>query len=237
MYGFYYDWSVIILVPAIIFSMVAQGMVSSAFKKYSGVPSGLRMTGAQAARRMLDANGLRDVGIVPIAGSLTDNYDPGKKVLHLSQSVYGVDSVSAVSVACHECGHAVQHAKAYRPLIIRNSIVPAVNLASRFSWILIIIGLGLLAYEGGAGSFGDGIFDLGVICFLAVIAFHLITLPVEIDASRRAIRQMQDLGLVTGDNLQGSKKVLRAAAMTYIAALAVAAANLLRILALRSRSD
>ena len=177
-------------------------------------------------------------GIRQISGSLTDHYDPRTRVLSLSQDVYGVASVAAVSVACHEAGHAIQHAKSYGPLKIRNAIVPIVNFASRFSWLLLITGILLL----GVGDyqmvpFGNLLFNIGIIAFVAVIVFHLITLPVEFDASRRAINKMEELGLVAEDDIPGSKKVLRAAAMTYVAALAMAVANLLRILAIRGRRD
>lgn len=235
---FYYDSSIIILIPAMIFAMAAQGMVKSAFNKYSRVRNQRNLTGAQAARRMLDMNGLHDVQIRQIGGSMTDNYNPRTKTLSLSQTVYGVDSVAAVSVACHEAGHAMQHARGYVPLKIRNGIVPLVNFASRLTWPMILIGLILLS----AGSyetfyFGNTLFNIGVLAFVAIIAFHLITLPVEFNASKRAIDQMEELGLVASYDIPGSRKVLRAAAMTYVAALAVAVANLLRILAIRGNRD
>ena len=192
------------------------------------------MTGAEAARRMLDANGLTNVQIEQTRGSLTDHYDPRKRVLRLSQSVYGVNSIAAVSVACHEAGHAVQHAESYKPLKIRNSIVPLVNFASSLTWPLVIIGILLLAN----GSYmGDLLFNIGVITMLAVILFHTVTLPVEFNASSRALRQMDDLGIITEEENKGASKVLRAAAMTYVAALATAIANLLRILAMRGSRD
>ncbi|MFQ9892410.1 MAG: zinc metallopeptidase [Emergencia sp.] len=235
---YYYDSTFLILIPAILFTMWAQGMVSRNFRRFSQVRNQKNLTGAEAARKMLDYNGLSGVGIRQISGSLTDHYDPRTRVLSLSQDVYGVASVAAVSVACHEAGHAIQHAKSYGPLKIRNAIVPIVNFASRFSWLLLITGILLL----GVGDyqmvpFGNLLFNIGVIAFVAVIAFHLITLPVEFDASRRAINKMEELGLVAEDDIPGSKKVLRAAAMTYVAALAMAVANLLRILAIRGRRD
>ncbi|MEE0741255.1 MAG: zinc metallopeptidase [Emergencia sp.] len=235
---YYYDSTFLILIPAILFTMWAQGMVSRNFRRFSQVRNQKNLTGAEAARKMLDYNGLSGVGIRQISGSLTDHYDPRTRVLSLSQDVYGVASVAAVSVACHEAGHAIQHAKSYGPLKIRNAIVPIVNFASRFSWLLLITGILLL----GVGDyqmvpFGNLLFNIGVIAFVAVIVFHLITLPVEFDASRRAINKMEELGLVAEDDIPGSKKVLRAAAMTYVAALAMAVANLLRILAIRGRRD
>lgn len=228
---YYYDWSYFLLLPAIIFTMYAQFKVQGNFKKYSNVRAMRGLTGAQAARRMLDAAGLNDVAIEQIRGSLTDHYDPRYRVLRLSQTVYGVNSVAAVSVACHEAGHAIQHEEEYMPLLMRNNIVPIVNFASQLSWPLIMIGIIL----GASSGIGDMLFMIGTIAFLAVILFHAITLPVEFNASSRAITQMEGLGLIMDEEKHGAKKVLRAAAMTYVASLAMAILNLLRILALRNR--
>ena len=231
---FWYDWSYVILIPAILFTLYAQAKVQGNFKKYSKVRNMKGLTGAQAARRMLDANGLTEVPIEQISGSLTDHYDPRKRVLRLSQTVYNVNSVAAVSVACHEAGHALQHAESYTPLLMRNNIVPVVNFASQLSWPLVLIGLILL----GNGSYiGDTLFMIGVIAFVAVILFHAITLPVEFNASSRALNQMEGLGLVAEEEERGAKKVLRAAAMTYVASLAMAVMNLIRILAIRGNRD
>lgn len=227
-----YGLSMIILFAAMIFAVAAQGKVQSNFKRYSRIENSRGITGAQAARKVLDANGLYDVQIEQISGSLTDHYDPRSRVLRLSQTVYGVDSIAAVSVACHEAGHAIQHATAYAPLKIRNSIVPVVNIASSLSWILIIAGIGLLYTNYYVG---DMLFNIGVIFFASVIVFHGLTLPVEYDASGRAMEQMEALGIVDEEEYVGAKKVLNAAALTYVAALATAVANLLRILALRGR--
>lgn len=235
---YYYDSSFLILIPAMLFTLWAQGMVKGNFRRFSQVRNRKNLTGAEAARKMLDYNGLAGVGIRQIPGSLTDHYDPRTRVLSLSQDVYDVASVAAVSVACHEAGHAIQHAKNYAPLKIRNAIVPVVNFASRFSWLLIVAGLLLLGVgDYNTMPFGNLLFNIGVIAFAAVIVFHLVTLPVELDASRRAINKMEELGLVAEEDIGGSKKVLRAAAMTYVAALAMAVANLLRILAIRGRRD
>ena len=229
-----YYGSMIILIPAIIFTMYAQAKVNSNFRRYSNVRNLRNMTGAEAARGMLDANGLGRVQIEQVKGSLTDHYDPRKRVLRLSQSVYGVNSIAAVSVACHEAGHAVQHAESYKPLKVRNSIVPLVNFASSLTWPLVILGIILLAN----GSYmGDLLFNIGVITMLAVILFHTVTLPVEFNASSRALKQMAELGIIAEEENTGAKKVLRAAAMTYVAALATAIANLLRILAMRGSRD
>ena len=228
-----YYGSMIILIPAIIFTMYAQAKVNSNFRRYSKVRNVRNMTGAEAARIMLDAGGLRNVQIEQTRGSLTDHYDPRKRVLRLSQSVYSVNSIAAVSVACHEAGHALQHAEKYKPLTIRNSIVPVVSFASNLTWPLIVLGIILLSN----GSYmGDILFNIGVITMLAVILFHTITLPVEFNASSRALKQMDELGIITEEENTGANKVLKAAAMTYVAALATAIANLLRILAIRGNS-
>lgn len=231
---FYSSTGLMFLLPAMIFAMWAQAKVKGTFNRYSGVRNHRNMTGAEAARRMLDRNGLQNVGIRQISGSLTDNYNPRTRVLSLSQSVYGQTSVAAISVACHEAGHAVQHARGYAPLKIRGAIVPVVNFASNISWILLMVGLGML-FSGN--YMGNTIFNIGVAAFIAVILFHLITLPVEFNASHRAIEQMEDLDIVDMEEKKGAKKVLSAAALTYVAALAVAVANLLRILAIRGRQD
>ena len=229
-----YSFSTIIFLIAMAFTMYAQNKVNSNFRRYSNVRNMRGITGAQAARAVLDANGLTNVEIEQVRGSLTDHYDPRKRVLRLSQTVYGVASIAAISVACHEAGHAIQHAQNYAPLTFRNSIVPVVNIASRFSWVLIIMGIGLLA----SGSYmGEAMFNLGIIFFLAVILFHAVTLPVEFNASNRALDQMEMTGVIYEDEQYGAKKVLRAAAMTYVASLAVAIANLLRILAMRGSRD
>ncbi len=227
-----YNVTLIFLFAAILMTMIAQAKVNSNFRRYSKVRNNKGITGAEAARTVLDANGLNDVRIEKINGNLTDHYDPRKRVLRLSQSVYGVNSVAAVSVACHEAGHAIQHATSYAPLKIRNSIVPIVNIASSLSWILIIVGIGLLYTNY---YMGDLLFNIGVIAFVTVIAFHAITLPVEFDASRRALKQMEMQNIIDEEEDRGAKKVLGAAAMTYVASLTVAIANLLRILALRGR--
>ena len=230
----YYDATYIILIPAIILTFWAQAKVKRNFNKYSEVRNARGLTGAQAARIMLDANGLNDIPINQIAGSLTDHYDPTKRTVSLSQTVYGADSIAAVAVACHEIGHAIQHSEEYGPLKFRSSIVPVVNLTSKLSWPLAIIGLVLLS----SGLYiGDTIFMIGVAFFGAVVLFHLVTLPVELNASKRALKQIEELGIVTADEKHGAKKVLKAAAMTYVAALATALANMLRLFAMRGRRN
>ena len=232
MWGYYTSYW--LLIPAILFTFYAQAKVSSNFKRYSKVKNDRGLTGAQAARMVLDANGLRDVQIESVSGSLTDHYDPRAHVLRLSQTVCNVNSVAAISVACHEAGHAIQHAENYLPLKVRNGVVPVVNLASNLCWPLAIIGIILL----GNGSYiGDTLFNIAVIAMLAVIFFNAVTLPVEFDASNRALKQMEALHIVDDMEITGAKKVLRAAAMTYLAALAMAIANLLRLFAMRGNRD
>lgn len=234
----YYDSTILLLIPAIIFAMIASAGVKSTFSKYSYIRNSRNMTDAEAAQRMLRANGLTNVGINHIPGNLTDNFDPRSNTLNLSDSVYDKTSISAVAVACHEAGHALQYAFGYKPITARNSIVPVVNFASHSSWFLIIIGLFLTAQgSGDMGYIGDTIFNIGVFAFVIVLAFHLITLPVEFNASSRALANIQELGLVDENEYQGAKKVLKAAAMTYVAATAVAAANLIRVLAIRGRRN
>ena len=222
------------LIAAMIFAMLASARVRSTFQAYSQVRSMRGITGAQAARMVLDANGLNNIPIEKVQGNLTDNYDPRTRTLHLSQSVCDVPSVSAIAVACHEAGHAIQHDKGYIPLHIRNRIVPIASVASSFSWILVIGGI-LLVQMGTAqyGAIGETLFNIGVYAFMAVVAFHLVTLPVEFNASNRAMQSMETLGISAGEELRGVKKVLSSAALTYIAALAVSIANLLRVLAIR----
>ena len=228
---YYFDPTMIILIPAIIFTMYAQAKVSSAYGNYAKVRNKKGITGAQAARMILDRNGLSSVPIEITNGKLSDHYDPRKKILRLSPEVYNTPTIAAVSIAAHESGHAIQHQQSYKPLTIRNGLVPIVNVVSTLAWPLLIIGLVV-----GAGS-GSGylIFDIGVLFFIGVVIFHAVTLPVEFNASSRAIKQLTDLGIVYAEETVGSRKVLSAAAMTYVAALAMAVANLLRILAIRGR--
>lgn len=226
-YYYYFDPTYIVLVPAIIFAFYAQMKVSSAYSRYSRVRNRRGITGAQAARMILDANNLGDVRIEVTRGRLSDHYDPRGRVMRLSQEVYNNPSIAAVSIAAHESGHAVQHGESYAPLKIRNAIVPVVNIASFMSWPLLIIGLFM-----GPGT-GTLVFDIGVLFFLGVVVFHAITLPVELNASKRAIAQLSSLGIVYPEETAGARKVLSAAALTYVAALATAVLNLVRILMLR----
>ncbi|MBO5513858.1 MAG: zinc metallopeptidase [Mogibacterium sp.] len=231
---FYYDYSWFVLIPAMIFTFLCQARINNAYRHYSQVPCSRGITGAEAARIMMDANGLSDVAINVINGgnSLTNFYDPKTRSLSLSREVYGSNSVASVCIACHEVGHAIQDATHYAPLALRNGIVPLVNLTQMVSWPLIFFGL----IASSMSPYGGLMFTIGVFCFMFVILFHLITLPVEFNASNRALANMRELNLVNEEDYVGSRTVLRAAAMTYVAALATAVASLLRVLVLAGGS-
>ena len=236
-YGYYgFDWTIFLLIPAMIFVFIAQSKVTNAYKTYSGIANKKGMTGSDVARAILDANGLHDVEIEPIKGNLTDNYDPRKRVVHLSEGVCSVASISALSIAAHETGHAIQHGVGYLPLRMRSAIAPVATIVSYLSWPLLIIGLVIIGTgELASVETGNMIFNIGVFCFLGVIIFHAVTLPVEFNASSRALKQLEALGFVDAEEKAGAKKVLSAAALTYVAALAVAVMNLVRILLIRGR--
>lgn len=229
---YYHDSTIILLVIAMIFTLYAQGKVNRAYRKYARIGNIRGITGMEAARRILDANGLQNVRIEMTPGTLSDHYDPRSRVLRLSADVYNEATIAAVSIAAHESGHAIQHSVRYGLLMFRNTIVPVVNISSKLSWILIVAGVVFSAAGSITGSF---LFDLGVLFFAAVVLFHLVTLPVELNASSRAIAQLQELGIVGFDEVRGLKKVLSAAALTYVAALATAVLNLIRLLLLRER--
>ena len=224
-YGFDYTYIIYVL-PALIFAMWAQYNVQSTFKKYSKVESERGMTGYDAARRILDANGLHHVRIEQVAGDLTDHYDPKANVIRLSDTVHSVSSVAAVGVAAHEAGHAVQYAEGYSPIKIRTAIIPITRIGSNLAFPLVLLGL-LFSAPLLAG--------IGVILFGAAVLFQLVTLPVEFNASSRAIAALSDSGM-SDEAVGDAKKVLRAAAMTYVAALATAIGNFLRLLTIANRS-
>lgn len=232
---YYYDYSWFILIPAMLFTFLCQARINNAYRQYSQVPCSKGITGAEAARAMMDANGLSGVAINVLNGgnSLTNYYDPKTKSLNLSREVYSSKSVSSVCIACHEVGHAIQDATHYAPLALRNGIVPVVNLTQMVSWPLIFFGL----IASSMSPYGSFMFEIGVVCFLFVIFFHLITLPVEFNASNRALANLRELDLVNEEDYVGSRAVLRAAAMTYVAALATAVASLLRIFILAGRRN
>ena len=229
MFGlFYYDWTILLVLPAVFFSLWAQIKVNSTFERYSKEMTRSGKTAAQAARAMLNANGLPTVGIQRVRGHLSDHYNPKDKTLYLSESVYDSRSASAIGVACHEAGHAIQDARAYGPLKLRMSIIPVCSLGSSLAMPLFFVGLLF------AGDFGYLFMLAGIACFSLATLFQLITLPVEFDASKRALEGMRDSGIFYEDELKGARKVLTAAAMTYVAALATSLLSLLRLLVIAS---
>lgn len=209
-------------------SMLASAKVSSNYAKYSRVRSSSGLTGEQAARKILEQNGIYDVDIQPINGHLTDHYDPRDKTIRLSENVYGSDSVSAVSIAAHEVGHAIQDNEDYAFLRFRSALVPVVNFTSRFTFILIMLGLFLNIVR---------LVDLGIILFSASVLFHVVTLPVEFDASNRAMKHLENYSIISSEEKTGTKKVLGAAAMTYVASTLVSVIQLLRFMSMRNNRN
>ena len=223
-YGYYgFDPTYLLLVIGMILSMIASAKMKSTFSTYRKVRSASGMTGAEAAQRILRAAGITDVAVMPVSGSLTDHYDPRTKRVCLSEDVFGRTSLAAVGVAAHECGHAIQHATAYAPLTIRSAIVPAVNIGANLSWPVFLAGL---------------IFSIrplliaGIVLFSFAVVFQLVTLPVEFNASSRALKMLESTGILGDNEVRGARKVLTAAAMTYVAALASTILQLLRLIIL-----
>ena len=229
--GFYFDPTYILVIIGLLLSLGAQYMVSSRFNKYSKVRSASNLTGSIVAERILRSQGINDVRVERIAGNLTDHYDPKNKVLRLSDSTYNSTSVAALGVAAHECGHAVQHAKGYVPIKIRSVFVPVANIGSYASWILILIGLLF------SGSSSQAWLTAGIVCFAATVVFHIVTLPVEFNASSRALAILEGNGILYGDEIKGARKVLGAAALTYVASAATAILQLLRLIILFGGRD
>ena len=235
-YGF--DWTYIVLVlPCIILSMWASASVNSTFKRFSQVHSYRRITGAEAAQRVLSANGVRGVQIQRVSSNLTDHYDPRTNVIRLSDSVYNSTSVAAIGVACHEAGHAVQYAHNYAPIKLRAAIIPITNIGSRLAMPLILLGI-VLSF---LGNFSYALVYLGIAAFGLSLVFQLVTLPVEFNASRRAMEAIESGNILSEEEQRGARKTLKAAAMTYVAATAVSLAQLLRLIVLfgggRRRND
>ncbi|TAH71579.1 MAG: zinc metallopeptidase [Anaerolineaceae bacterium] len=224
LYPFYFDPTYILVIIGIILSLAASARVKSTFAKYSRVRSLSGMTGAQTAEKILHKAGIYDVHIEHVQGQLTDHYDPRKKILRLSDSVYGSNSIAAIGVAAHECGHAIQHQNAYVPLKIRSALVPVANFGSAIAWPLILIGV---LFTGS-----QTLIDIGIILFSTAVLFQLVTLPVEFNASRRAVRNLGEAGILHYEELAQSKKVLNAAALTYVAAAAATFLQLLRLILL-----
>lgn len=219
-YLFYDYYYIILVIPAMILALIAQGMVKSTYNKFAKIRNSRNITGAYAAQAILTYYGIRDVRIEQVSGKLTDHYDPKAKVIRLSSGVFQGSSIAAVGVACHEAGHAAQHAESYAPIKVRNTLVPVCNIGSTLGIPLAIIGY-FLHY--------DYLVTIGLLLYALIAVFHLVTLPVEFNASRRAIKVIDETNLLYDDEITGAKKVLTAAAMTYVASLVVALANLLRL--------
>ena len=223
----YFDvYYLIFIIPAMIISLIAQARVTSTFNKYNSVLNRRGYTGATVARKILDANGLTNVSIEHVSGTLSDHFDPRTNVVRLSDSTYNSTSVGAIGVAAHEVGHAIQHSIGYFPMKVRAAIIPVTNLGSQLSWPLFFIGL-VLGFPL--------LTDIGILLFCAVVLFQLVTLPVEFNASRRALTTLEDDGILSDEELKGSKKVLTAAALTYVAALLTSFLYLLRFILILSR--
>ena len=229
-YGYYYyDPTYMLIVISALISLFAQFLVNSRFSKYSRVRSRSGMTGAQAAERILQSQGIYDVAIQRVSGKLTDHYDPRNKTLNLSDAVYASTSVAAVGVAAHECGHAIQHARGYAPLSFRSALVPVANIGSQLSWLFIILGI----FFGGSHT----LIMIGILMFSAAVLFQLVTLPVEFNASGRALKLLSETGILQKDEVSDTRKVLSAASLTYVAAAATAVLQLLRLLRLFGGND
>lgn len=224
-YGYGFDWTYLMVLAGAILSMIASAKVNSTFQRYAKVRSMSGMTGAQVARKILDRNGLTNIPVEHVSGNLSDHYDPSAKVLRLSDSTYNSVSVAAIGVAAHECGHAIQHKEGYGPLKLRTAIVPAANIGSRLGVPIILLGL----FFGGGGSF---LVNLGIWVFSLAVLFQIVTLPVEFNASNRALVMLEDYGVLGLDEKKKAKSVLSAAAMTYVAAAASSILQLLRLIIL-----
>ncbi len=219
----YFDWTYSLILIAMVISMVVQARMQSTFSRYSRVANGRGLTGREAARILLDRQGLYQVQVVPVSGHLSDHYDPRSKTVRLSQDVYNSNSLAALGVAAHECGHAVQDARGYAPLKIRGALVPVANFGSQLSWPLFLAGL-IFSYRP--------LLTAGIVLFCGALLFQMVTLPVELNASGRALNALSENGLVYEDERKGCRKVLRAAAMTYVAAVITSLLQLLRLLIL-----
>lgn len=226
-FGYYYDPTYFLVIIGLLLCLGASAMVKSTYRKYSEVYPSRHMTGAETAYMILRNAGVTDVRIEQVNGDLTDHYDPRDKVLRLSQLTYNTSSVAAIGVAAHEAGHAIQHDVGYFPLKLRNTILPAANLGSKLGVPLVIIGLIL--------GLGDTLINIGILLFAFAVLFQVVTLPVEFNASKRAVRMLENYGILYGDELSGCKRVLTAAAMTYVAAAASSALQLLRLVILGGR--
>lgn len=228
---FFGDPTFLLLIPALILSFWAQWKVQHTYQQMSRVRASSGRTGREVAQAILSRNGLSDIGVEPVAGVLTDHYDPRVKKVRLSEGNYAGASVASIAVSAHEIGHVLQHAQGYAPMQIRSAIVPVVNLASMAAFPIFLIGM---IFHSGMSVM---LMDLGILLFGATLVFHLVTLPVEFDASRRALAQLTEMGTVGPDEVRGAKKVLDAAALTYVAAAAMSALQILRLLLIRNSRD
>ena len=226
----FFDWTFLLLIPAMIFAMWAQFRVKGTFERWSRVRAASGMTGREMARQLMARNGISGVEVEPVGGMLSDHYDPRVRKVRLSEPNYAGDSISSIAVAAHEVGHVIQHHSGYFPLMFRAGMAPVVGIASTAAMPLFFIGLLI----GPRMPFAGMLMDLGILFFSGAVLFHLVTLPVEFDASRRALAQITETGAVRPDEVAGAKKVLDAAALTYVAAAAVAALQLVRLLVLRN---
>ena len=233
MFYYYYDWTYLLVLIGVVICMAASSRVRSVFSRYSRVRSHSGMTGKEAAEQILRRNGIYDVQVIHIPGNLTDHYNPGKKTLGLSDSVYNSSSVAAIGVAAHECGHAMQHAVGYAPLSIRGALVPVANFGSALSWPLILVGLLMNSQMSAL------LINLGILLFSAAVLFQIVTLPVEFNASGRAVKVLESSGMLYPDEVGDVKKVLRAAALTYVASAASMILQFLRLIIIggRRRND
>lgn len=230
----YWDSTYLVIIPAIIFALIAQMNVKSTFEKYSKINNARGLTGMDAARKILDENGLYNVAVEHVSGNLSDHFDPRANVVRLSDSVYSSTSVAAIGVAAHEVGHAIQYAKSYMPIKIRNAVIPLTQIGSKLSLPLVLIGLLLGSYQGSS-EIAHAFITIGILLFTTVVFFQAITLPVEFNASRRALITLQDHYILEGDEIEKSRKVLTAAALTYVAALFSSLMSLLRLILLSNR--
>jgi Zn-dependent membrane protease YugP len=228
----FWDPTMILMIPAIILALYAQAKVKSTYAKFSEVRSASGRTGREIAQTILTANGIADVTVEPGQGFLSDHYDPVHKTVQLSPKNYGESSVAAISVAAHECGHAIQHQHGYVPLTMRTAIFPLANFGSKLAWVFIIAGF---IFANRLSVAGVSLLDVGILLFTFGVIFQLVTLPVEFDASKRALVQLNQLGMVAPQEQAGAKKVLDAAALTYVAAAAAAVLQLIRLLVIRNR--
>jgi uncharacterized protein len=226
----------LLMIPGMLLMAWAQWHVKGTYYKYAEVASSLGMTGAEVAQSILQNMGVNDVIVEPVPGELSDHYDPSAKAVRLSEGVYGSTSLAAAAIAAHECGHVLQDVNHYFPMNIRASLVPFANFGSQFSTMIVMLGVGLASTGSGGAGVGDIVINVGIALFLAAVLFHVVTLPVEFDASRRALKIINDLGILQGDENKAAKRVLSAAAFTYVATTIYYVLQLIQLLMMRRRN-